>query len=131
MRARTTRYVVHAILAPLLLAGGACTQWKVQPLSPAELVSQEQPDRIQVTRRTALSETTTVVLYHPAVLGDTLVGVMQRRMRADTIAIPITDVVNVAVRRFDSGKTILLGVGVVGVIAIMAAEYNASMQNAW
>jgi len=129
MCARTARYVVHAIVAPLFLVGGACTQWKVQPLSPAELVSQEQPDRIQVTRRTALSETTKVVLHHPAVLGDTLVGVIQRRMREDTLAIPVADVVTVAVRRFDSGKTILLGVGVVGLIAIMAVEYNATDYN--
>jgi hypothetical protein len=126
MCARTARYVVHAIFAPLFLVAGACTQWKVQRLSPADLVSQEQPDRIQVTRRTALSETTKVVLYHPAVLGDTLVGVMQRGMREDTLAIPVADVVTVAVRRFDSGKTILLGVGVVGLIAIMAVEYNAT-----
>ena len=124
MRARTARYVVHALVAPLLLVGGACGQWDVQRLSPAELVFQHTPDRIQVTRRTAVSETTKVVLYNPAVLGDTLVGVTQGTVRVDTLAIPVAEVVTVAVRRFDPGATIALSLGIVGLIGITAAGFD-------
>jgi hypothetical protein len=90
----------------------ACTSWKTPAVSPQELVAGETPKAVRVTR----SDGSQVVVIRPRVTGDNLTG--QRPGRTDAshpaqevVVVPLSDIRSVAVRRGDTGRTVLLIVG--------------------
>lgn len=87
---RLRQLVACTVLASHLTA---CTSWRVQRLSPQQVLTAEQPTAMQVMR----SDSTRVVLTHPEVSGDSLVGLIE----GGRLSIPLTDVASVALLKRD------------------------------
>jgi hypothetical protein len=64
----STRRILSCILLPAYVA--SCTSWHIEPVSPAQVVIQDQPSTIRVT----LNDSTRFVLDSPVVSGDTVLG---------------------------------------------------------
>ena len=117
------RRLTCCLLLPAFLAG--CSSWWVQEVSPQQLVTEDQPEKIRVT----LTDGSQVVLEQPRVSGDTLVGCQlfevqgQQRCPSDlgAVSIPLSDVTGVAIEKTNPVKVfiVLLVVGgaVVGLVA--------------
>jgi hypothetical protein len=110
----------------------ACTKWQVQQVSPQQLLTQHQPEKLRVS----LVDNTEVVLRQPEIRGDSLHGVRdESALRLDRAsgrppshgapaALPLADVEKVAVRKIDPVTTgLLVGAGVAaGVFLIGLAQ---------
>jgi len=90
------RRLVACILLPCCLL--ACSTWRTQEASPQQVLAVEQPAKVRVT----LVDGSQVVLEEPAVLDDTLVGLVEE----EHVGIPLTDVSALAVRKTDTHLTI-------------------------
>jgi hypothetical protein len=68
-----------------------------------------------------------LVLHRPSVQGDTLVGSHGAGVASPDRAVALVEVTEVARRRGDTGRTVLLGVGVatllVGMISVATADF--------
>ncbi len=108
----TLRRLTCCLLLPAFLAG--CSSWYVQEVSPQQLVTEEQPEKIRVT----LADGSQLELQLPRVSGDTLMGyeVRGRRYSGQQVNIPLSDVTDVAIQRTDAGKTTALIFGMVLVV---------------
>ena len=104
-----TRYRLRAVLLLFLVLNvTACTSWhsvSLDVISPAELIEEDQPDRVRVTGARVLERE--VVL--PLVEGDQLVG-------AGGFSMPLADILGLEVHGFSLGRTVLIGLG--GVVAL-------------
>ena len=129
MRSITFRRVLSSILLPAYLS--SCTSWQVQPVSPQQVVEEQQPSQVRVTT-TGQSE---VVLDAPQVSGGNLLGLGDRNVSwvgsayavSDTgsaLEIPLADISHVAIKKTDATKSVLLGLGiVVGIFAAAVAVF--------
>ncbi len=129
MRSIAFRRVLSSILLPVYLS--SCTSWQVQPVSPQQVVEEEQPSQVRVTT-TGQSE---VVLDAPQVSGDNLLGLGDRNVSwagsayavSDTgsaLEIPLADISHVAIKKTDATKSVLLGLGIVaGAFVVLAAAF--------
>jgi len=82
----------------------ACQAWHTEAVTPRAVIEANHPDQVRVVR----ADGTKLVLHRPMVVADTLRG------RAEEPAIPLSDVEAVETRHGDPGKSLLLGVGIVG-----------------
>ena len=109
-----TRYRPRAVLLLfLLLHLTACQTWhsvSLDAISPAQLIEEDQPDRVRVSGGAVLD----LELVSPSVEGDQLVG-------AGGFSMPLEDVLRLEVRGFSLGRTI--GVGFGGYIALFLVLY--------
>ena len=103
-----TRYRSRVVLLLfLVLHLTACYTWQgVATTSPAGMIeamieTQTQPDRVRVLTPGGVQ----VELENPSVEGDQLVG-------ADGASMPLADVLQIQIRNFNLGRTILAGLGV-------------------
>lgn len=87
--------------------GSSLKSWRVQPPPPANVVTEQHPKRIRVSR----ADSTKIVLRNPSVIGDSLVGVGAAHRR---VALPLTEVTQVEVEKTDAGKVTF---GIVGGVA--------------
>jgi len=87
--------------------GSSLKSWRVQPPPPANVVTEQHPKRIRVSR----ADSTKIVLRNPSVIGDSLVAVDRGDRR---VAIPLTQLTQVEVEKTDGGKVVF---GVVGGVA--------------
>src|SRR5437899_13057442 len=87
------------ILAHVL---GACTSWRVAPISPQDLVAGEHPSAIQIREQGGA----VYVLTNPRLAGDSLTG----SVRGVARRIPIASGDRVAVRRYSATDTVWLSV---------------------
>lgn len=121
MDVHRTRRVVAAIVIALGAFGtAACTTWRIQGLSPAMVITRDQP---RVIRITAI-DSSHVVVDNPRLIGDTLTGTTG----ATPFRAPVSDVAYVSLRRGDAGKTaglvLLGGVGaLIGLAVLIAATW--------
>ena len=89
-----------ALLLFLVLNLPACYTWQgVATTRPIELIEATQPDRVRVLK----PDGTQVELENPSFEGDQLVGAV--------ISIPVADVLQIQIRNFNLGRTILAGFG--------------------
>ena len=100
--------------AVLLLFGvlhlTACSTWQsVGPISPAQLIEEDQPDRIRVTTQGESQ----VELENPSVEGDELVAPGDR-------SVPLGEILMLEVREFSMDRTALLLVGVAAGVLVVA-----------
>ena len=104
-----TPYRLRAVLLLLLVLNvTACTSWhsvSLDVISPAELIEEDQPDRVRVTGARVLERE----VVAPSVEGDQLVG-------AGDFSIPLADILGLEVHGFSLGRTVLIGLG--GVVAL-------------
>jgi hypothetical protein len=127
MRFIAVRRAVSSVLLPVYLS--SCTSWQVQPISPEQVVEQEQPSQVQVTT----TDQSEVVLEAPRVSGDNLLGLGDRHVSwagsayavSDTgsaLQIPLADISHVAIKKTDATRSVLLGLGIAaGAFVVLAA----------
>jgi SAM-dependent methyltransferase len=85
-----------------------CTSWQEKEVAPAQLVADQHPSTVRVTR----ADQSRVVLQQPTIGGDTLVGMVAAgRPRGET-RIALADVKRIEVRHFSAGRTIGLAAAV-------------------
>ena len=94
----------------IVLSGAACQAWHTEGVAPEAVVATRQPGKLRVTR----VDGSRIVLKHPVLQGDTLVGTGQRRSGQQDARVALTDVRQLETRGFSSGRTVGLGVGVAG-----------------
>jgi hypothetical protein len=114
---RAARKRCTGALLLITLQGAACQAWHAEAGAPPAVLATYQPTKLRVTR----TDGRQVVLQHPAVRGDTLVGIAHNQNEQQEVRIALTDVRQVATRGFSAGRTVALGVGVLGVAAILLA----------
>lgn len=116
MGPRTRGLIAGVVLFANVCA--ACTSWRVQSVTPQELLTLEHPSSIQVRERGgAVFE-----LSAPRVTGDSLAGYFKRVPRA----IPMAAVNKLAIRKGDAGKTL----GLIGLlVAIPAVVFWAAVKS--
>jgi hypothetical protein len=104
-------------------AAPACTKWQVQSAAPQQLLAENRPEKIRITR----TDRSRVILQRPEIINDTLYGVRDdSRLRLDREgnpasrhgareAVALPDVVDVALRKTDpvtTGLLVAAGIGV-------------------
>lgn len=107
------------------LAG--CTSWRLETVTPAELIARDHPGRVRVRGHDGRRE----VFYHPEVRGDSLWGRRQGAApRADRV-MALGDVTAVATSHVSVVKTAALGLGIAaaGAILIGAAMLQGPFDN--
>ena len=110
-----TRYRPRAVLLLfLLLYLTACQTWhsvSLDAISPAQLIEEDQPDRVRVT----MQDRTQMELERPVVDGDELV--------APGVSMPLEDILRLEVR----GISIIRTIGVVfGLFSAYWFQYDTS-----
>lgn len=88
------------VLGPL---ASACTDWRAQPVEPAQWIAQTHPDEVRLEQR----DGSKLTLRGPAIVGTAIRGLHGR----DTVQVPVADVTSVAARRSDWVETTLLITG--------------------
>ncbi len=118
------RRILSCILLPAYVA--SCTSWHVEPVSPAQVVTQDQPPTIRVT----LNDGSLLVLDSPVVLGDTLLGHARTESNAQR-AVLLADISRVETPgKWDSVKTIGLTAGILlGLLGAMALAWHIGCQD--
>ena len=116
-----------ATLLLITLPGLACQAWHTERVAP-QVVLATQPTKLRVTR----TDGGQIVLQHPVVRADTLVGIDHHQQDQQEVHIALTDVRQVATRRFSAGRTVGLGVGVAAFVGggILVAYAIACGNNA-
>jgi hypothetical protein len=112
----------------LLIIVTACTSWHAESVSPQELIDARHPSRVRVT----LVSGDRLVVRSPRIVVDTLLGfgvrkgllwwLLGREGRGTAVALPLSRVHGIAVRRFSVLKT---GAFVGGSFAVAMAIGNA------
>src|SRR2546422_11326797 len=102
MRGRTALILLAGSLSGCI--GSSLKSWRVQPPPPANVVTEQHPKRIRVSR----ADSTKIVLKDPSVIGDSLVAMDAADRR---FAIPLTQVKQVEVEKTDGGKVTFVVVG--------------------
>jgi hypothetical protein len=88
----------------------ACHSWRTETVTPQAVIEAKHPEQIRIIRADGKKQ----VLHQPAVVADTLRGTAREP------AIPVSDVQALQTRHGDTGRSILLGLGIV-VGAMVAA----------
>ena len=107
-----TRHRPRAVLLLFLLLNlTACQTWQsvsLGAISPAQLIEEDQPDRVRVTGGGVVEEEVGI----PSVEGDQLVGV-------GDFSMPLEDILRLEVRGFSLGRTLPLAfIGGIALIVI-------------
>lgn len=103
----------------VLALGGAtgglegCTGWQVEPMPPVQLIREQQPDVVRLDR----ASDTTITLYTPIVVGDTLRGLLSEQA-IRPVRVPLSDIRTISTKHFRLGKTLLLFLAVGGGVAL-------------
>jgi len=118
-----------ATLLLMILPGTACHAWHTERVAPESVLVTRRPAKLRVTR----TDASQVVIVNPVLRGDTLSGTGPPRGERQDVRIPLTDVRQVATRRFSIGRTVGLGVGVAaglfaGVAIICSRGNNCSFE---
>jgi hypothetical protein len=102
--------VATAVLATQL---AACSSWHVEQVAPEQLLHQRAPAEVRVTR----TDGNQLVLAQPQLSGDSLTGFHG----GVPGGVPLGDIGTIATRHGDAGKSVLLGLGIVGGLFATAA----------
>ena len=120
---RAVRRRCTATLLLMTLQGTACLAWHTEGVAPQVILATQQPRALRVMR----TDGRQLVLQHPVLRGDTLVGISDQQ---EEVRIALTDVRQVATRGFSAGRTVGLGVGLAaGVVGAFAAAYLIGCSN--
>ena len=105
--------------AVILMAGqmAGCTAWRLETVSPAEVIAREQPSVVRVQYADEQHE----VLYQPEVRGGSLLGRSASDARQADRTVALADVTSVATRHVSGGRTTGLVLGLVGIGAVVGS----------
>jgi hypothetical protein len=111
----------------VLMAGqlSACTTWRLETLSPADVIRTERPTALRVERQDGHRE----VLYQPQVQGDSLMGRRAEDDKMSNRALALMDVKHVATRHVNPGRTagFVIGTGLFIALVVAAASFDMSL----
>ncbi|HJR16014.1 MAG TPA: hypothetical protein VJ808_04105 [Gemmatimonadales bacterium] len=114
-----------AAMITLAQVAGACMSWQTQEASPEQLLAENPPDQVRVTR----ADGSTVLIVKPLISGDSLTGTLPGSApdSGRPLSLPLADVRSVEVRRVNAGRTALLvaGLGLTAVAVVAAASEEA------
>ena len=115
------RVFLSRCLAVMLMSSylSGCTGWRVESLSPAEVVERQQPREVRVEHSDGRRE----VLYEPQVRGDSLLGRRNWRAKQPDRMLILSDVKEVATPHFSGARTAALVV-VVAIVGVIVALKN-------
>ena len=113
MRAVHTRRVALAGLMAISASG--CMGWRVQQVSPRELLKDKSIEAIRVTR----PDKSRVEIWNPRLEGDSIVGHPTDRAIA-RLVMPLSQVETISTRYKSVGKTLVVGLAVIGAVAVYA-----------
>lgn len=113
MRAVQARRATLAGLVALLASG--CMGWRVQQVAPRELLKDRSVDAVRVTR----ADKSKVEIYNPRLEGDSIVGHPTDRAIA-RLVMPLSQVETIATRHKSIGKTLVVGLAVIGAVGAYA-----------
>ena len=117
-----TRHRARAVLLLFLLLNlTACQTWQsvsLDAISPAQLIEEEQPDRVRVLMRGG----TELELERPAVDGDQLVA-------PGGFSMSLADILQLEVQGISILRTIGFGYGVVGVVLVGSVIYDCEVND--
>ena len=105
----------------LVLNLTACQAWhsvSLDAISPAQLIEEEQPDRVRVLMRGG----TELELERPAVDGDQLVA-------PGGFSMSLADILQLEVQGISILRTIGFGYGVVGVVLVGSVIYDCEVND--
>ena len=118
------RRALSGILLVSYTAG--CSSWHVAGPTPQEYVQAHNPESLRITRL----DSSQVVVKAPRVQGDTLLGTVGGGLRLTdtlrTLAIPLSDVRVVEVRKSDAGM-VLAFVGVAMLVGAVVFEASGGV----
>jgi hypothetical protein len=89
-----------AMAIPATTGSVACHSWEIQAATPRNVVEHQRPDKVKVW----LTDGSRYVLHRPQVTGDSLLGDRDHSKEAMLLA----NVDQIAIQRFNTGKTGLL-----------------------
>ena len=103
----------------------ACSSWRLETLSPAEVVTQQEPGEIRVSRANTASE----VWYKPTIRGDTLVAWWDIYGKTPDRRVPLADIQAVSTNHFSAAKTIplVMVLGLLTAAAIAMATWDGPL----
>lgn len=101
-----------AVLLVSLLATG-CAGWHTESVAPRELLRTRGVPAVRVTR----TDQTKVEIWDPALVGDSIVG-HPTSLAIARVVVPLGQVQAIATRRTSFKKTVLVALGVIGVVAV-------------
>ena len=102
---------IMALAIVCLLWG--CVTWRPYELGRDDGHGSVLPHLLRVTRQ----DSSRVVLTAPFVRGDTLYG--SRRVRGDTLAFPMAQMIHLERERLSFGRTLAVGVGIPAVALVI------------
>ena len=116
------RYRYRAVLLLFLLLNlTACQTWRsvsLDAISPAQVIEEDQPDRVRVTGGDVLE----LELERPAVDGDQLVA-------PGGFSMPLADILRLEVQGISILRTIGFGYGVAGVALVLSVIYDCQVND--
>ena len=113
MRAAVAGRTVLAIW--VLVSSTGCMAWKVEPVAPRELLKRPGITAVRVTR----ADKSKVEIYDPVLQGDSIVGHPTNRAIA-RLVMPLDQVQTISVKKKSLGKTLLIGLAVIGAVTAYA-----------
>lgn len=120
---------MHRSPAPLLvfaLSLSACTSWRPQTAPAPEVVAAHGEGAVRIVRH----DQSVLVLRHPQVVGDSIVGEAGDPPRRVSVA--TADVQRVEVRKVSAARTGGLSVGVLILVTVVAvAAATAAVLGGW
>ena len=102
MNTRPRQFIGWMLLSVYLTS---CSSWHVQPVSPEQVVTEDQPSEVRVT----LVDSSQFVMKEPRVSGDTLSGLVSGSQQD----ILLSDISRMEANRGDPLKTVGLVSGIV------------------
>ena len=116
MSSITIRRVLSSVLLPVYLS--SCTSWQVQPVSPEQVVTEDQPSAIRVT----LTDSSKLELEQPRIVGDTLRGLVKGESSDSLVErdVLLVEIATVRIKKTDPGRTAFLGLAIAAIIGLAA-----------
>ena len=112
--ARATRLIAAAWIC---LTASGCTAWKMQSTPATELLKDPDVRAVRVTSTD--SAKTKVEIYDPVLQGDSITGHPTKTAVA-RIYFPLRRIGTIEIRRVSFGKTLLIGLAVLGGVGVYA-----------
>ncbi len=104
-----------AVMMVLTLASSGCLAWRVESVPPKELLKNPGVEAVRVTR----ADKSKVEIWDPVLKGDSIVGHPTERAIA-RLVMPLSQVESIAVRKKSFGRTLLIGLGIIGAVTVYA-----------
>ncbi|HET6797104.1 MAG TPA: hypothetical protein VFH40_08085 [Gemmatimonadales bacterium] len=111
------------VLFAVAVAALGCTSWQTQSVPPEQVVARK-PEQV----RLRLGNGSTLLLAHPAISSDSLVGSVPSsdpKKIGQALGVPLADVKSIEVQQISAGKTGLLIAGL-GITALAVAAATSS-----